>query len=327
MINLNIEYEEIFPRIFVYKNLLPRHSQLYSDIKKIEESSNGNYLITKWTDWFTYGTYCNVKNYEEIIDSITDSVQSCTKHEEYLRNIEAYMLERNVVDTIQSSNCIAISHYIGINNVKLPDKSYITKPNIAKYVADVMPNYSRNDSLAMQFHTDYRLGEWYWPQDNFLLTCTTYINDDYSGGEIIFSVKDNFIPYKPKAGEILVFPSGSPLYPESPNRQPYFHATNSVKNNPKYFIRNYVTYEYEGDSTWFENAHKYGENWKEIAKDRSQGHNLIIVEYDNGKTFDLENHNQNTSVTKYGSNLIPHLYDVEENEYLFYEKLYKYDIF
>jgi hypothetical protein len=299
--------------------------QIFNNIKKIEQFSEGKFITSKWVDWFIFGTYCNIKKRDETAHDIISQLSNASS-DDVSRIIDLYMIEEQTVSAIQNCNYLAISHYIAINNVSVPKKSYITKANIAKYQAGVLPNEQNGDNLAMQFHTDYRLGEWYWPQQNFLLTCTTYLNDNYDGGEIIFCVGDNYIPYKPSSGDVLVFPSGSPLFPEYPNRQPYFHATNSVKKNDKYFVRNYVTYDCNGEDLWFSNLEKYGEDWIEMAKKRSSGHNLIAVKDEDGNTFDLEKYFPGKKLTKYGSNLIPKFYDVKDDEYLFYDEIYKYEI-
>lgn len=52
-----------------------------------------------------------------------------------------------------------------------------------------------------------------------------YLNDDYEGGEIYFP-NQNFL-YKPKAGDIVMFPSGGTEYP---------HAVNKILKGKRYTI-------------------------------------------------------------------------------------------
>jgi len=135
--------------------------------------------------------------------------------------------------------------------------------------------------LAMNFHTDYAIGEWNWPGEKFLITCTTYINDDYSGGEIEFFINNKLIKYKPIAGDILVFPSGDPKFPGD---HPYFHAVHPCSQNEKFLVKSFVKYttdEYLDE--WNKNIQKYGEKkWKQIAQSQAQGINSLRGPYADG---------------------------------------------
>lgn len=57
---------------------------------------------------------------------------------------------------------------------------------------------------------------------NLKYTLVTYLNDDYEGGEIYFPNQD--ITIKPKAGSLVMFPSG----------EPYMHEAKPVKSGKKY---------------------------------------------------------------------------------------------
>ena len=92
----------------------------------------------------------------------------------------------------------------------------------------------------------------------------------------MFSVGSDMFKYKPNAGEIVVFPSGSPLYP---GNEPYFHAVEKIKNNSKFLVRMYLKHSAEGEQKWYDGEQKYGkEAWYKIAKERSSGHSSIRVE-------------------------------------------------
>ena len=58
--------------------------------------------------------------------------------------------------------------------------------------------------------------------------------DDYDGGDICFYINGDFVNYKPKAGDILVFPSG----------MPYYHGVKTIRNGNKFFIRNFISQKY-----------------------------------------------------------------------------------
>lgn len=89
--------------------------------------------------------------------------------------------------------------------------------------------------LAMVYHTDYVYQDRFEDSWKFILTCTMYLNDDYEGGDLKFRINDENFEYKPKAGDVVVFPSGHPELLS--DKGIFFHAVGAIRNNPKYFIR------------------------------------------------------------------------------------------
>lgn len=328
MINLGLQYEEIYPKIIVYKNTISDIDKLYNLVRKFESYSAGRFFMKEWTKWFVFGRYSSFKSFEEVLEDSYSHLSNCL----YSASEKEAMLmllkeESEFYNAIVLSNTFVLGHYISKFEVKLPPKSFMTTPNVAKYDCDIDYGRGKENRMAMQFHTDYLLGEWYWPDDAFLLTCTTYINDDYNGGEIVFLAGEDIIPYKPSAGDVIVFPSGSPLFPEKPNRQPYFHAVNSIKNKPKYFIRNYIKYPHAAEDLWIRNSEKYGDDWHAIAKERCEDHNLLTAEHSDGKPFDLDRWQNEKEVQFFGSNLINEFYDTQKDLYQINEKIYQYEEF
>lgn len=230
------EYEEIYPHVFVYKNFFPDHQRLYEVLKYSSFNSGGKFVLSEWKDWFIFGSYC----YEKNIFHSNNRILNDPKNETPIQFDDFFNEEYYLSLRVKGAVMQAISHYIGVNGVILPKKSYFVKPNYAKYKPEVVIGFNKTQEMTMNFHTDYAIGEWFWETENFLITSTTYMNDDYDGGEICFFVNGDFVTYKPKAGDILVFPSGSPLY--SPGRNPYFHGVQKVYNGEKYLIRSYVKY-------------------------------------------------------------------------------------
>lgn len=272
MEKLNLNYKEIYPKIFVYTDLFPDHKKLYEIIKISEERSYGKAVYSEWVDWFIFGRYCHSRSINDCIENI----EICFRNN---KDYDFNLLVKEIAlrDRLNQSVYAAISNYVGINNVSLPENSYISDQNIAMYDCNV----DTGEGKTMQYHTDYNIGEWYWPGEKFLITATTYMNDDYDGGEIVFSVGSDIIEYKPKAGEVVVFPSGSPLFP---GNEPYFHSVNMVKNKKKSLVRMYLKHSADGTDKWYDGISKYGEEeWLKIAKKRSEGHNSITVYEDGSK--------------------------------------------
>jgi hypothetical protein len=262
MQNLNLNYKEIYPRIFVYNKLLPDADNLHQIMQLSEKNGQGKCVYTEWVDWFIFGKYCNSKH----IDSVIEDLDKDNEYDYKLLQKE-YLLYRR----LKESTASAISHYVAVNKIQLPENSFITGQNIGRY----NPNVDTGEGKTMQYHTDYGIGEWYWPGEKFLITATTYVNDDYDGGEIMFSIGDDIIKYKPEAGDILVFPSGSPLYPGG---EPYFHAVDGIQKSSKFLVRMYLKYVAKGEKKWYDGEEKYGKDeWYKIAKERAEGHNTIAV--------------------------------------------------
>ena len=292
MLGISFEYKEIYPLIYVYQGLLEDHIKLAQIIKNSEKESKGRYYLKDWTPWFVFGTYTDEKRRGDDAD----------------KTHVMYINERYLCKRINEANNSALSHYVGKNNINLPKESYITTPNYAKYVSGIevgLHEGAMEDGsdrvLNMNYHTDYAIGEWYWPHDKFFITCTTYINDDYDGGELRFFVDGSIITYKPKAGDVLVFPSGSPLYPGT---HPYFHAVGQVENGEKFLTRAYIKHKWHITDEWLEGEKQFKEDWPKIAKERIKEDNTLHFHPD---ILKVEKSYKNMSVWE--SPLIGKLYD------------------
>jgi hypothetical protein len=251
---INLSSYEIYPLIRIYDSLLPDSDFLCSSMDRIEKENNGKYIYKKWDDWYSFGKYCSPNlNPSEHGGGIN----------------AAFDEEFNLFRRLRDATTLAVGNYVTINNVPIPDGSILTYPSLARYYTNV----TTGNSLTMQYHTDFVAGEWYWPGEKFLITATTYLNDNYDGGEIVFFIDGEKILHKPKAGTILVFPSGSPLFP---GNQPYFHGVQKVTRGTKYLVRNYLKYTFNGTKKWFENENLYGkETWNEMAREQDRNHNII----------------------------------------------------
>jgi 2OG-Fe(II) oxygenase superfamily len=248
MINFDLSYKEIYPKIFVYRNILPNKEHIHSILRKSLDSSDGKYHFGQWKDWYGFGRLCEPKQYN-VLD--TDFSNPMYDHE---RSIEEQL--QNVISSV-------FSHYVGINNVPIPDNSIISRVSFAAYYEGI----ETGNGNVMQYHTDYIVSQHFSRFENFLLTCTIYINDDYEGGDIKFtSLNGEFLNYKPEAGDVVVFPSGSPVFP---GREPYFHAVKAVDSGTKFLIRSFVKYQHEGSGEWLLNEKIYGKKrWMELEQER-----------------------------------------------------------
>jgi hypothetical protein len=249
-LNINsIDYEEIYPNIIVYKNLYSNIKELFDKILFSKKNSKGDFIFEKWREWFTFGDYVSTIPNRNGNHDDPNFLKNVPQADVPKVHEAEYYCYKNIYEASQ----LSLIHYVKYFNVNIPENSQITQPNIARYSSrnylSKQKKYRPGD-LAMEFHTDYPISEWYWPGRKFLLTCNTYINDNYLGGEIIFMHGNKIVPYKPVAGDVIVFPSGSPLFPIVPERKPYFHAVAIPCNNDKYFVRTYIQYEEGITNEW-----------------------------------------------------------------------------
>lgn len=255
---MNINSFEIYPYVRVYNNLMDDNQNLYNILQNLTSNFNKNVSFVK-TDWLTQNKNKKFGDYLFAREN-PDNVYEPLVFESLIKNFvnTNYLQEFELFKRIQEIKKLTIEDYVKFYNVNLPKKSFISSGvNIARYDPDFfLYNFDDFDqdagvyitntylpyktSLSMGYHTDYTGSNDVDRKDQFLITSNIYFNDDYQGGSIIFYVEGDKFLYKPKAGEIVVFPSGSPLF--FPNNKKYLHAveTNTIKE--KFLSRNYLMY-------------------------------------------------------------------------------------
>jgi hypothetical protein len=244
---------EIYPKVDVYKNLLPDSQKLADIVKRSAESSEGKYYLRKWDQWAVFGTYTQEKH-------------DPNEPREYG---QIYDDEKYLSDSVYDAYTKAIADYTERHNLKMPDGAKLLTSSFSKYDTnvDLMKN-----NMSMQYHTDYIISEKDMPGQKFFLTCTTYLNDNYVGGEIEFLIDGKTYPYKPQSGDILVFPS----------IEPYFHGVKTVTSGEKFFVRNFVSYPYAGSHDWLEKQKYYGAlKWAKMEQERVDKENPGNMRYIN----------------------------------------------
>lgn len=237
---MTLEYIELYPKIFVYKNLLPDAQHLYKIVKESEENADGRFYLRKWEKWSVFGTYAQQKHFDH------EEREFCQRYDD----------EKYLADRVSESYSKAIDHYIEKNNISIPQGGRLMSSSFSKYEKDI--DVLKND-MTMPYHTDFIISERAMPGNKFFLTCTTYINDDYDGGDICFYINGSFINHKPEAGDILVFPS----------TLPYYHGVKTIRNGNKFFIRNFIQYPFGGTKEWLAKQVEFGAaRWADMERDR-----------------------------------------------------------
>lgn len=263
------QFEIFYPKIHVYKNLLPSADRLVEILKESGQDRAASYYFNQWDKWHVFGETIGGISFNPIYEDLVDE--------------EKRAAEEIIVRELENAFATATQHYMRYYNVIREDHWTTMGPSICRYVSEM--DHCGIDYLSMKYHTDYDYIRGDEPGDKFAITCTMYLNDDYEGGEMWFALghqADSFgeepLPeeeihvYKPSAGDVLVFPAGHPdvLSEEST----YFHGVSRTgksenKASDKYFIRSYYLIPFEGTEEWLENEKKYGaEVWEKMETER-----------------------------------------------------------
>jgi len=262
---MTLKFKEIYPKIFVYNNPFKNLDLLAKVIIESEQNPEGS-ILSDWKGWYTFGKEVNMLNFDKGSDEQRNSV------------------EREMWEDIKNVFFLTTQHYSEIHNVpiekdkivhdSIEDKHMnlwqLMGPSICKYEVEGGID-DNNVDLAMHMHTDYQQEYEDHRGYKFTVTCTMYLNDDYEGGGLEFLVGDNkLFYYKPKAGDVLVFPAGDPNYLSEPGEL-YRHGVKKTYGKPKYFIRNHWQRYYLGSEEWLKQEAIYGkEIWKQMEFERTK---------------------------------------------------------
>jgi len=258
----NLEHIELLPEVIVYRNVLKDPQRLYEIMKKSEESSEGKYFLKTWDPWSHFGTYTQIKHGPEL-----ETAESGQQFED----------EKYLSQCVNEAYDKSISHYINKYNVNLPESARYSGCSYSKYF-DQIDQF--NNNMTMQYHTDFITSQKDMPGEKFFITCTMYINDNYDGGDIEFYVDGELANHKPQAGDIVIFPS----------IEPYYHGVKTIKNGNKFFVRNFVMFDYDGSEEWLANQKRYGAyKWSKMEIDRiayDDPRNMIYLSDGKRMTYD-----------------------------------------
>lgn len=263
-----LNYIEIYPKIFVYKNLFKDISKTFSLLKEEDKDA----IFSPWSEWSSFGEYLNplFKGYPGTmsIEEIKGVIAITDKDKE----------QKAAIVELFENFYLATEDYIAKNNVDFDKNKTITShegetlnlwktngPSIARYRENI------KDPVAMTYHSDYIREPMLTPGYKFAITALAYFNDDYDGGEIDFIVDGEAYMYKPEAGDYLVFPSGHPDV-LTKNGKVYIHGVLPPTGAKKYLSRMYWMKYEVGDKMWFKRESQYGKEewakeWSEIMED------------------------------------------------------------
>lgn len=220
---------------------------------KPEYKQDGS-LIYSWKPWYTYGSKSiwsfpnedrNNHNQSMGYKIIHNAILKV--HEDYLNDWKengdwTYNIKNWDLDT-NDPECMTISEL------------------------EILQHRINNETdYTIHVHIDWHEQRKDEPGPKQILTYTIYLNDEYDGGEIDFVDEKNLsvMVYKPKKGDITVFPAG----------RPYWHGARAVKSKPnKIFIRTFALHRSRGSEEWNEGIRNYGVvRWLEMKKEEINLH-------------------------------------------------------
>lgn len=239
----------VAPQIVVYKNLLKNSDNL---ISIIEQKDKANSIWPDWKPWYEQGENINQLFFRD------DFMSEDSFEKKILKDIV------DIYDFIQKDYLKDYANEKGIWPAyitqwkKVEEKLDPIHINIYKYVAEKFDEDGKN-GLMLEYHVDEMpdAHDAPWHQ---VVTITFYLNDNYEGGEICFysEAENKAYRYKPKKGDVTVFPSGAPFY----------HAVNHFSGNDRYFMRIFIPYSTDGDKEWIEKNIFYNSNFMQEQEDK-----------------------------------------------------------
>jgi len=267
--NNNLESIEIYPKIFVYKNLFKNIIDTYSQLKNSNGEEDG--LFSPWTQWSHFGEYLNptfANHPHRLSVEYIEQIQTNTEKQEFQRLaiLELFKNFHLVTEDYARRNGVDLDKEKTVlsNDGTAMQEWQMTGPSIARYRTDIV------DPIAMTYHSDYIREPIISPGYKFAITALVYFNDEYEGGEIDFIANGEAYKYKPEAGDFLVFPSGHPEILRDGDNV-YLHGVMPPTGANKYLSRMYWMKYSVGDPEWFKKEEEFGKDvWAEMQPDIMQ---------------------------------------------------------
>jgi hypothetical protein len=243
----NFNIQKIHDTVWVFKNAI-ENPQDYIDYFESKED---------WKDWFTFGKQLEGPNFSVDFSEFPTPAQWEAQKEDNPHDFSKSLHFENKINDLFLH---ATKMYVEENNIDIDNWRYLGW-NVAKYIPNTEEEY------VMVHHTDYQREFSHNPGSKFAVTAVFYLNDNYTGGEVMFRfLDDNDVSiikedysYKPTAGDIVVFLSN----------HPHYHGVKAITEGQKYIIRTYWKYEYSGHPLWLRLQEKYGNDiWEQMENER-----------------------------------------------------------
>jgi hypothetical protein len=267
----NFEVEEIYPYIFVYKNMFKDIGKSYK-ILKDSLTETEDRIFSPWSQWSIFGDYLN-----PIIPGFNNS-EKYGNLKNIITSTEIQENQKQFAIEMMENFHLVTEDYIKRHNIDIDLNATITDEDgnlvpLWRWTGGTIGMYGISDDeekYGMRYHSDYQREQGDAPGYKFIITCTIYFNDDYEGGEIDFAMGDKLVKYKPEAGDLLVFPSGHPDY-LTEDGMPYLHGVMPAYKNNKFLSRMYWQKYQKGTDEWYQKEKQYGkEVWLSMQPELEQ---------------------------------------------------------
>lgn len=252
----------LYDKVTVYNNYIQDTDSYKQLLIESETVNEKQYHFGDWGPWYELGTMMNISMLDK-----NNKLAPLSDNSEYEK------LQRKFLEVLSDAFFTTTEDYIKEWGITYP-KWARSGLSICKYIPTIQKNLPH---MALQYHTDTHHFNSDSPGNKFAVTCTMYLNDDYEGGEISFldESEGKIVKYKPKAGDVIVFPSG----------EPYYHGVHQVYDRDRYLVRTWWYEDFPGTEEWHQNEAKYGKDeWKKIedarikeAFDSGQYHRHIVL--------------------------------------------------
>jgi len=266
----SVEKIVVAPQIVVYKNLLKNCEKL---IEILEKTDKSNSMWPEWEPWYEQGKNVNQLFYRNQFNSNEEDPEEILIEKEILMHIS------EIYDFIQKDYLSEYDADKGVwpSYIKQWDKVWEKLDpihiNVYKYNKSYFDSMSK-DGLMLEYHVDEmpeNVHDSMWHQ---VVTITFYLNDNYTGGEICFydEGENKAYKYKPKLGDVTVFPSAAPFY----------HAVEHFSGADRYFMRIFIPYSAAGDEEWLKKNVVYDEAF---VKEQEEKINNFVEKYTHAVTL------------------------------------------
>lgn len=242
------------------------------DIVKNSINDNSGKIIKEWEPWYELGIRTHFQSIEakKYINSPDSNQYNSETIQQYkaLKTIEA-TLDAAYEDYINEwSNKETIDKYENqpgywddwkrVFGDFVTDWNFknIIDPSVDKcdgwmhcQIEALRHNKDTDRPFAINYHLD-AFGSHFSAGQKAILTSTIYLNDDYEGGGVSYLDEFNnlIVNYKPKKGDLIVFPS----------YKPFFHAALPLSGEYKYFIRHFLAWSYSGSDEYKKLLNEFG---------------------------------------------------------------------